>query len=84
MRQRIYIDTSVIGGYYDPEFEAYTIPLFERIREGEFVILLSSVTQDELENAPEQVQSLIKGLRKEYTEFLDPGRSRRTGNPVYY
>ncbi|MDR1097775.1 MAG: PIN domain-containing protein [Tannerella sp.] len=71
MRQRIYIDTSVIGGYYDHEFEAYTIPLFERIREGEFVILLSSVTQDELENAPEQVQSLVKGLRKEYTEFLD-------------
>jgi predicted nucleic acid-binding protein len=71
MRQRIYIDTSVIGGYYDHEFEAYTIPLFERIKEGEFVVLLSAVTQDELENAPEQVQSLIKGLRKEYTEFLD-------------
>jgi predicted nucleic acid-binding protein len=71
MKQRIYIDTSVFGGYYDREFEAYTIPLFERINNGEFIVLLSAVTQDELENAPENVQALVKNLRNEYTEFLD-------------
>ena len=29
MKQRIYIDTSVIGGYYDDEFEEATKQLFE-------------------------------------------------------
>jgi predicted nucleic acid-binding protein len=31
MRPRIYIDTSVIGGYYDEEFEESTKKFFERI-----------------------------------------------------
>jgi len=70
MKQRIYIDTSVVGGYHDIEFEAYTVPLFERIQNGEFIVLLSTVTQDELENAPIHVQELIKNMKKEYTEFL--------------
>lgn len=30
MKQRIYIDTSVVGGYFDDEFSAETIPFFER------------------------------------------------------
>ena len=55
MKQRIYIDTSVFGGHYDEEFKEHTIPLFERIKDGEFIILYSTVTQDELENAPEKV-----------------------------
>jgi UDP:flavonoid glycosyltransferase YjiC (YdhE family) len=44
--------------------------LFERIRNGEFTVLLSSVTQDELENAPMHVQDLVRNLRNEFTEFL--------------
>jgi predicted nucleic acid-binding protein len=70
MKQRIYIDTSVVGGYYDAEFKEHTIPLFERILNGEFTVLLSTVTQDELENAPTHVQELIKNMKKEFTEFL--------------
>ena len=70
MKLRIYIDTSVIGGYFDSQFEAYTVPLFERIQNGEFIVLLSSVTQDELENAPEHVQELVKNMKNEHIEFL--------------
>ena len=36
MRQRIYIDTSVIGGYYDDEFEEHTKSLFDRIINKDF------------------------------------------------
>ncbi|GHT26786.1 hypothetical protein FACS189432_01880 [Bacteroidia bacterium] len=71
MKQRIYIDTSVFGGYYDKEFETYTVPLFERIFNGEFVVLLSAVTQDELENAPSNVQELVTNLKMEFTEFVE-------------
>ncbi len=33
MIRRIYIDTSVFGGYFDKEFEKETKPFFERILE---------------------------------------------------
>ncbi|MEZ5171987.1 MAG: PIN domain-containing protein [Bacteroidia bacterium] len=71
MKQRIYIDTSVFGGYFDEEFRVHTIPLFDRIKAGEFVILYSTVTQDELENAPEQVKELVKSLRVDLTDFIE-------------
>jgi predicted nucleic acid-binding protein len=71
MKQRIYIDTSVFGGYFDKEFAEHTIPLFERISKNEFTLLFSTVTQDELENAPEKVKKLVKGLKAEWTDFLD-------------
>ena len=71
MKQRIYIDTSVFGGYFDEEFAEHTIPLFDRLKKNEFTLLFSTVTQDELENAPEKVKELVKGLKIESTEFLD-------------
>lgn len=59
MKQKIYIDTSVFGGYFDEEFSNQTIPLFERIKNEEFILLYSSVTQGELENAPNYVKELV-------------------------
>jgi hypothetical protein len=67
MKQKIYIDISVIGGHFDEEFKEHTIPFFDWIREGEFIILYSTVTQDELENAPEKVKQLVKSLRADLT-----------------
>jgi predicted nucleic acid-binding protein len=71
VKQRVYIDTSVFGGYYDDEFAEHTRPLFDRIKNNEFKLLFSSVTQDELNNAPVKVKDLVRGLKAELTEFLD-------------
>ncbi len=71
MKQRLYIDTSVFGGYYDEEFEEFNKHLFDRIREDEFLLLFSTVTQDELENAPIQVRELVKHLKVDFTEFVE-------------
>ncbi len=71
MRQRIYIDTSVFGGYFDEEFSEHTIPLFERIRNEEFIMLFSTITQDELDNAPEKVKELVRSLKTKNTEFIE-------------
>lgn len=40
MIQRIYIDTSVVGGYFDEEFKEATNRLFQRLenREVKFVV----------------------------------------------
>jgi len=70
-KQRLYIDTSVFGGYYDEEFAEFTIPLFERLNNGEFKLLFSTVTQDELENAPLRVQDLVKQLKTKNTDFAE-------------
>ncbi len=72
MKQRLYLDTSVFGGHFDVEFAEFTIPLFDRLRSGEFTLLFSTVTQSELENAPENVRNLIRGIKSEFTEFLEP------------
>ena len=65
------MDTSVFGGFFDDEFQEFTKPLFDRINNGEFKILLSSVLQRELAPAPEKIINLITGLKSEFTEFLD-------------
>jgi predicted nucleic acid-binding protein len=71
VKQRIYIDTSVFGGHFDVEFAEHTIPLFDRLKSGEFILLFSAVTQDELENAPEKVRNLVKSITTENSEFID-------------
>lgn len=43
VKPRIYIDTSVIGGYYDEEFEDATRPLFDRITNQDFTVYLSEI-----------------------------------------
>ncbi|MBV2246256.1 MAG: PIN domain-containing protein [Lentimicrobium sp.] len=70
MKQRLYLDTSVFGGFFDEEFSEFTQPLFERLRKGEFKLLFSSATQEELEEAPNEVKSLVKSLKEEFTEFI--------------
>jgi hypothetical protein len=42
-KQRIYLDTSVFGGFFDDEFQEFTKPLFERINSGEFTIIFSTL-----------------------------------------
>ena len=58
MRQRIYIDTSVIGGFYDDEFEEHTRLLFDRIQNKDFDIYFSEVNETELILAPQKVQDV--------------------------
>jgi hypothetical protein len=71
VKQRLYLDTSVFGGYFDEEFALHTVPLFNRLQRSEFILLFSTVTQDELLNAPEKVKELVKSLKAESTELLD-------------
>jgi predicted nucleic acid-binding protein len=70
VKQRLYLDTSVFGGYFDEEFSAHTIPLFERIENYEFVGLFSEITMEELEYAPEKVKNLQSIFNSINSEFL--------------
>lgn len=56
MKQRIYIDTSVVGGYFDEEFKEATVKLFERLENNEVVFVVSDLLDLELLLAPQQVR----------------------------
>ena len=57
--QRIYIDTSIVGGFFDNEFETDTKALFKRLEKREVVFVISEVLSRELKDAPEHVRTLL-------------------------
>ena len=54
-QQRVYIDTSVVGGFFDTMFERETKLLFKRLEDREIIFVISEVLTGELENAPEKL-----------------------------
>ena len=62
MKQKIYIDNSVLGGYFDKDFKQDTRKLFDRIRKGDFIIHLSEISELELLEAPEYVKDVKKEI----------------------
>ncbi|WKZ46766.1 MAG: hypothetical protein QY306_13200 [Anaerolineales bacterium] len=69
-RQRIYIDTSVIGGCFDVEFAEWSNGLMNDFRNGTFQPLLSEVVAAEIDEAPENVQLIYAELRSLDAEIL--------------
>jgi predicted nucleic acid-binding protein len=59
---RIYVDTSVIGGYFDPEFKLWSEALIEDFRQRRYTAVISDVTATEIVHAPTFVQSLHQDL----------------------
>ena len=59
MKQRIYIDTSLVGGYFDEEFKEVTIALFQRLENREIIFVVSDLLDLELINAPQNVRELL-------------------------
>ena len=68
MKQRIYIDTSVVGGYFDDEFAADTIPFFERVKKEELTIIVSDLLEAELLRAPDFVKKLLPSINESCKE----------------
>ena len=62
---RIYLDTSVIGGCFDDEVKGYSNKLFENIKTGKLIGVLSNIVQDELLEVPENVKEVILSLPQE-------------------
>ena len=67
----LYIDTSVIGGYFDIEFEKETRQLFGAIQQGHYNVIYSSVTMDELLEAPQQVKTLLNEIPETLKTFVE-------------
>ncbi len=69
--ERMYLDTSVFGGYFEPEFELWTKLLIDKIIKGEIKLLFSQLTEIESNGAPQYVKDLVKHIPDEHIEFLE-------------
>lgn len=56
---RLYLDSSIFGGYYDKEFNSWTIPLIESIKTKNHIAVISDITIKEIEPAPKNVRTLL-------------------------
>ena len=73
-RWRVYVDTSVFGASQsdeDDEFREPSQELFRDILDGKLTLVLSDVTQRELDQAPEAVQAVLSRLPFAQAEYAD-------------
>ena len=62
MIKRVYIDTSVFGGYFDPEFEEQTRNFFNSLNNQGITILISAILELEIYKAPDHIIELFETL----------------------
>ncbi|NAS88936.1 PIN domain protein [ANME-1 cluster archaeon AG-394-G21] len=71
MRLRIYIDTSVIGGCLDKEFQNASRQLIDKFKQGEMIAVISELTTLELKDAPQEVRDIIREIPEENIEYVE-------------
>ena len=69
-KQRIYIDTSVIGGCFDEMFSEWSNKLFEEFIAGNFIAVISDVSLKEISEAPQYVQDKLISIPNDNLEIL--------------
>jgi hypothetical protein len=57
-------------GCFDDEFKAESVRFFEEVRQGQFVVVVSNVTLDELELAPDRVRGVLADLPPQQVEIV--------------
>lgn len=77
MRPRVYIDTSVVGGCEDEEWRTPSIQLMECFVQGDYVLVLSDLTLQELAAAPRRVRDHLNAVPEEHIETLQLDASAR-------
>jgi len=70
-KQRIYLDTSVIGGCFDPEFAVWSMALMEDFRADRHTPVVSTLVGTEIAFAPEPVRAVYGELVGLGAEVLD-------------
>ena len=93
--QRIYLDTSVLGGCFDAEFTRWSLGLMKDFRLGRFHPVLSEVVAAEIDDAPEPVRlqyaeiASLPGAEQlavtpEVLELAEAYQERGIVSPKYY
>ncbi|NNM95554.1 MAG: PIN domain-containing protein, partial [Bacteroidia bacterium] len=83
MQQRIYIDTSVFGGYFETEFQLWSKRLINKVTEQKYKAVVSDITLLELEPALEYVKKLAIEVTSKYGEFITAGVAEKELAEMY-
>ncbi len=67
---RVYVDTSVFGGCFENEFAEASRRLFTEIQTGKFILVISSLTIQELDRAPAPVQRVLAEIPTNQLEVI--------------
>lgn len=62
----LYIGTSVIGGYFDPEFDSPTKQLIDCLKKGIYRAAISEITMYEINKAPNELADRLFQLLAEF------------------
>jgi len=73
--RKLYLDTSVIGGYFDEEFKEATRRLWELAEAGEYQFVSSEVTKGEMVDAPEHVRVLFESTFADLLTITEDART---------
>ena len=68
---RIYVDTSVVGGFYDKEFDEATKALFKKVEKGEIILVVSELLDAELLRAPKHVRNHLDKYSKKQIQRIE-------------
>lgn len=67
---RVYVDTSVIGGCLDEEFQRWSLRLVKEFLAGKKIAVISDITRGELDVAPEPVREVLQDLLRSRWEAV--------------
>ncbi len=70
-KNRIYVDTSVIGGCLDIEFQQWSNGLLADFQAKTYLLLLSILTDAEIHKAPDEVKEIYSVFRRCAIEIID-------------
>ena len=68
---RVYVETSVVGGKFDIEFERQTNPFWDAVTSGKIQVILSDLLEAELEGSPAHVREFYRQLPESQIERID-------------
>ena len=75
MIKKVYIDTSVFGGYFDSEFDEPTKNFFRILNEQKITVLVSEILELEIYKAPDHIVELFESLvNVERVELTDEAK----------
>ena len=80
---RIYVDTSVFGGCFDPEFKIWSNRLIDYFIIGKHKAVISDISEFELKFAPKDIQQILSDIPSENLEIVSLTNEERKLSRLY-
>jgi hypothetical protein len=80
---RIYVDTSVFGGCFDPEFELWSNRLMHLFQIGKYTAVISDISEFELNFAPGHIQHVLTQIPVDNLEIVKLSAEAKTLSDHY-